>query len=612
MKPEMGEGSRYLIAQSVTRAVEGRPYERKPDDPLYRPLRIFALDPAASQLEGSVTTVNVPFEPLGKAFRGALFEVDPCDGGNGQQYQYLDLDDRKVLLEDGRTPSPFDPLFHQQMVYAVASLVYAAFKAALGRDIAWGFTANDGAQRLRLRPYAMVEDNAYYDESAGELAFGYYAAAGTVYGRNLPKGVVFTSLSHDIVAHETTHALLDGLRAHFMLPTGPDVLGFHEGFADIVAIFQRFSYEQVVRAALGQARGDLGQATTLTTLAAQFGQTLGELQGLRTATDEPGKPKRYSDKLEEHDLGSVLVSAVFDAFLTVYRRKTLRYLRLASGGTGMLPPGDLPVELQSILAEQACKLAAQFQAICIRAIDYCPPVDIELGEYLRALITADRELVPDDRWSFREALIDGFRSRTIYPPGVNFLSEDALLWCAPAKTVARIEPLAFAELKFEGDPCRPASANELRRQAGALGRVVTAPENLDVFGLAAEGDSRLKGDKLSRPCVHSIRSSRRIGPNGQVVFDLVAEVTQTRIVGQKRKPGFEFIGGATVVIGPDGAIRYVISKSVLNEERLKRQRKYIASDRGRELWEEKDAWAPSKRPFRRLHERRKASARSTR
>ncbi|HEY5893625.1 MAG TPA: hypothetical protein VIT91_10380 [Chthoniobacterales bacterium] len=28
------------------------------------------------------------------------------------------------------------------------------------------------------------------------------------------------------------------------------------------------------------------------------------------------------------------------------------------------------------------------------------------GEYLRALITADFDLVPDDRWAYREALID--------------------------------------------------------------------------------------------------------------------------------------------------------------------------------------------------------------
>jgi hypothetical protein len=64
-----------------------------------------------------------------------------------------------------------------------------------------------------------------------------------------------------------------------------------------------------------------------------------------------------------------------------------------------------------------------------------------------------------------------------------------------------------------------------------------------------------------------------VGPDGQVVFDLIAEVTQTRKVRRRGGDrGFDFLGGATVVIGPDGHIRYVVSKSVLNEERLARQR----------------------------------------
>lgn len=604
---EPGEGTAYAIGEGVTRAVEGRPYERLPGDPLYRPLRIFALDPAVSQLEGWIATVNVPYEPVGPNFTGQLFEIDARDGGNGEEYRFLDLDDRAVLLGNGLRPSPSDPLFHQQMVYAVSSLVYAAFRAALGRDLAWGFAHSPGQDRrtrLRLRPYAMKEDNAYYDEEGGELAFGYFRAEGTVYGRNLPKGLVFTSLSHDIIAHELTHALLDGLRANFMQATGPDVLAFHEGFADLVAIFQHFSYQEVVHTALGRAGGKLQDATNLTGLAGQFGQMVGETHALRTAIDgDPAKPRRYRADLEEHDLGSVLVSAVFDAFLTVFHRKTARYLRLATGGSGLLPAGELAPELKSILADKASQLAAQFQAICIRAIDYCPPVDVEFGEFLRAVITADHDLVPDDKWAYREAWVDAFRGRAIYPRGVDFLSEDALLWRPPTKTVARSDDLSFATLKFQGDPARPANVAELRRQAGALGRLVTRPENLEVFGLAPPGHPRLGKDTVELPCVHSIRSSRRVGPDGQVVFDLIAEVTQTRKVrGSGRGRGFEFLGGSTIVIGPDGAVRYVVSKSVLNEERLHRQRKFQASERGRELWTPKDGkLVPARRPFRALH-----------
>jgi hypothetical protein len=611
---EPGEGTAYTIGEGVVLAIEGRPYERQPGDPLYRPLQIYALDPALSKLEGSTAVVNVPFEPIERGFKGQVFEVDAHDGGTGEDYRHLDLDDRAVLLGDGRPPSPSDPLFHQQMVYAVCSLVYAAFKKALGRHLAWGFAQPAGVERrtrLRLRPYAMLEDNAYYDEAAGELAFGYFRAKDAVAKGHLPRGLVFTSLSHDIVAHEVTHALLDGLRAHFMTPSGPDVLAFHEGFADLVAIFQHFSYPRVVENAIGRARGELKDAGILGNLAQQFGQTVGEDQALRTAIDpDPRTPRLYAAKLEEHDLGSVLVSAVFHAFMTVFQRKTARYVRLATNGTGVLPAGDMPPELRGVLADKASRLAAQFLTMCIRAIDYCPPVDVEFGEYLRAVITADRDLVPDDPWAYREAWVDAFRARRIYPRGIDSLSEDALLWRPPMKTVRAIDALTFATLKFVGDPANPASPEELRRQAGALGQVVTRPEYLEVFGLASAGHPRLGKDTVEPPRVQSIRSSRRVGPDGQVVFDLIAEVTQTRRVrGRSGDRGFDFLGGATVVIGPDGHVRYVVSKSVLNEERVKRQRSFLASDRGRELWKARDGHlAPAGRPFKALHSRTRRGA----
>ena len=383
------------------------------------------------------------------------------------------------------------------------------------------------------------------------------------------------------------------------------MLGFHEGFADLVATFQHFSYRDVLQAAIRNSTGMLEGAKLLMGIAQEFGSTLGSTKPLRTAYEAGAQgqpPKQYRDGMEEHELGEILVQAVFEAALTVFRRKTAQYMRLASAGTGRLPEGDLPIDLQNILAETASKLASNFLSICIRAIDYCPPVDMDLGEYLRALITADHDLVPDDPWAYREALIDAFRHRRIYPPQVAGLSEESLRWREPELSVGEISALNFATLKFRGDPASPADADELCRQAEALGSVLGCPHNLAQFGLARNGDPALKGDKVDLPRVQSIRSSRRVGPDGQVVFDLVAEVTQRRNV-RNSKGDFPFFGGATVIIGPKGELRYVIAKNILNENRLEKQKNFMRGA-GRNFWRQ-DAhrqFKPVPNAFKLLHQ----------
>jgi hypothetical protein len=624
-----GEGTAFTIGEGVTRAVEGGPYEHVSGKPIYRPLKIFALDPSVSKLEGATALVNVPYEPLEPGPAGSLFVVKgvpdtvekPKEGEKPKKVEEpLNLEDDDILIRNGLDPSTSNERFHDQMVYAVCSVVYTAFRAALGRHLAWGFKKPaDGRKQLVIRPRAFQRNESFYDKNAGEICFGFFK--GDSKGGRFP-GHVYACLSHDTVAHEVTHALLDGLRARFSLPTSQEVPAFHEGFADLVAVFQHFSYEQVVRAAIRQSRGNLTRADLLTDIARQLGQSgrdyksalrsaiaYSEDSGEKTndeskktddasnkADDESKKfggrvkkqPLLFDDKMEIHDLGSVLVVAVFEAFINVFRRKTERLLRLATGGSGRLPPGEIPLDLQAALAEKASKLASQFLTMCIRAIDYCPPLDITFGEYLRAVITADRDLVPDDPWGYREAWIDAFRRHHIFPSSVQDLSEEALLWRGPEPPheVPPIKGLTFAELKFNGDPALPANERELKRQARALGQIVS--KHLVGFGLAAKGDVKLNGDEVELPVIESIRSSRRIGPSGQVLFDIVAEVTQLRRAGSGEKDSgkegsgevFNFYGGATVIIDPKGRIRYAMTKSVTNKNRLDEQRDFLNSLQG--------------------------------
>ena len=320
-------------------------------------------------------------------------------------------------------------MFRQQMVYAVCTSTYNAFRLALGRDPSWGFRARLGqaCPKLRISPQAFYERNAYYDLSVGDLKFGYFDADENVQGRNRPQGRVFTGLSHDIIVHEMTHALLDGLRTSLRPPTHPDVAAFHEGFADLVAMLMHFSYSDVVHAAIERSGAKLETDALLLSLASQFGHTTGSGGPLRSAINTAGLGQHeerciqgYDEAGDEpHARGSLLVTAIFEAFATVLRRKTKRYLRLAR-----LAPGEDPSpELAEILRGSGKRIGIAISLICIRAIDYCPPFDLRFGEYLRAIVTADFDLVQDDPFGYREAIIDAFARRRIYADDVPDLAE---------------------------------------------------------------------------------------------------------------------------------------------------------------------------------------------
>jgi hypothetical protein len=495
-------------------------------------------------------------------------------------------------------------------------------------------------QRLRIYPHALRAKNAYYSPDRKALLLGYFTASTTNSGTSLPGGVVFTATSHDIVAHETTHALLDGLHRRFREPTNPDVFAFHEAFADIVALFQHFTLPEALRHQIAETRGDLERQNLLGQLAVQFGEATGRYGALRdyigkvvkvkaAADDESAdiadedeseggsgatsskeasakprervkevwvrrKPKRsdYDDAKaanEAHDLGAVLVAAVFDAFLQIYKRRTVDLLRLATGGTGILPEGEISSDLVNRLAREASKVAGHVLNICIRALDYCPPVDLNFGEYLRALVTADTDLVPDDKHGYRTAFIEAFRNRGIYPWDVKNLSPGSLLGETPPLPLRKDkvrQVLDKMTLYWDLNAERKAAYDASEKNAGMFWRWLMDPDQVSNEEIAALGLHRIAepqsekiGDmdgELRKIEVHSVRPARRVGPDGSIRSDLVVEITQT--FRPKDLPGTRFRGGCTLLINLATAeVRYLLRKKVKSAERLSSQIGFAAA-----------------------------------
>jgi hypothetical protein len=579
--------------------------------PTRRPLRVYAYDPSLgadlATLDINEAILDVHWEDdLQAGPIGEYIEVIDIDPPSRRCYAPVNLNHPYLLTQSGLPPSEANPQFHQQMVYAVAMKTIEYFERALGRTALWApqqIRGPDGkvkeeryVRRLRIYPHALRAQNAFYSPERKALLLGYFKASQTDSGSVLPGGTVFTAVSHDIVAHETTHALLDGLHRRFREPTNKDVLAFHEAFADIVALFQHFTLPSALRDQIRQTRGKLEEQNMLAKLAVQFGEGSGRSGALRDAigkiVEENGQKRwrpetaqhdAYSRTTEPHDLGAILVAAVFDAFLQIYRRRTGDLMRLASSGTGILPEGAISADLVDRLAQEASKVATHVLTMCIRALDYCPPVDLTFGEYLRAIITADADVVPDDSRGYRTAFIAAFRDRGIYPNDIKHLASSSLLWEPPPlpfDTEKLRAILGQMALTWSQNAGREAAYKASRQNAEKFRRWLMNPDNVTEEQIDALGLRRLDepvptklgsvAGELRRIEVHSVRPARRVSPDGTLNSDLVVEITQT--FHPANDPAARYRGGCTLLIGLEKAnVRYLIRKNVKNIMRLEEQ-----------------------------------------
>jgi hypothetical protein len=580
--------------------------------PVTRRLQVYGVDPSGARTANNQITVSVPWEPLEKGPTGQKIAVIDYDAANQCYYPPVDLEDRYLLANDGLNPSESDPRFHQQMVYAIASRTIRMFEVALGRDIHWrradrfGVTQDRALAKtrdirvLKLFPHAMQQANAYYSPQAHGILFGYFRAGKTGQGRNLPGQIVFTCLSQDIIAHEVTHAVIDGIRTYFMEPTNPDVLAFHEGFADLCALFSHFSEHAVLIEAIqrtggrlyqtelaadapapnGAAKdsekpqfaGQLPQVNPLVQLAIQFGQARGEKYGLRSALGtRPNSDDIHKNVNDPHFRGSILVAAVFDAFFTVYMKRA-DYLFRTYRATGFARNDeqnpDLPGPMAELLAGYAGETAVLFFQLCARAIDYCPPIDLTYGDFLRALITVSKDLDPADQFGVRDALMEAFRLRGIYSETASFYSEDALCW--PPCDLPPIPDLAF------GNPNGLTSAEK--------------DHNGDVLrAWATAHRAELRLDPKLPVHVPSFHPVFRTKENGRLRIEMVVEIIQSRQAefapGAPAAGSFPFRAGVTLIIaapelerrGHYGVVaqppkvRFAIGRSMTGAESKKRE-----------------------------------------
>jgi hypothetical protein len=264
-------------------------------------------------------------------------------------------------------------------------------KGTLGRKVRWGF---DGPQLLVV-PRAGWLANAFYERRSRSLQFYSFVAGDRV---------VHTSLSRDIVAHETAHAVIDGIDPDLYDSLDPQSLALHEGIADLTAMLLAFDSTRLRRAILDQTGGEITRSTAFSSIGEEFGSALdptGQRGFLRNLLNEATllPYANPADEPEEHELSQV-ISGVLYRFMCEIHARFRAEIAARLGITEFSASG------------RALAVAArQFERMVLRGLDYLPPGEATFADFGRAILAADQASYSDETW--RDWLRSAFVERGI-------------------------------------------------------------------------------------------------------------------------------------------------------------------------------------------------------
>ncbi len=237
---------------------------------------------------------------------------------------------------------------------------------ALGRPLTWAF----GAPQLLVVPRAGEGANAFYERESHSLQLFSLSR-----GSEPP---VCAALSRDVIAHETAHAILDGIAPDLYDSSTPQSLALHEAIADLTALLMAFRSGKLRRAVLEVTGGSIRDSTAFSAMAPELGQARGEARYLRSLLnertlkeDDPGRANRF----DPYALSEALSGALYTVMVRIHEDL-------------------LPVSASS--GKALFVGSERFKRMIFRALDYLPPGDVTFADYGRAILAADQAAHPDD------------------------------------------------------------------------------------------------------------------------------------------------------------------------------------------------------------------------
>jgi hypothetical protein len=294
-----------------------------------------ATTPATAALAAGPTPIPIPLPPFSlPGPRLLMWKQDPTVLEIGIRKAYLPGHvlpgprDARVTMGAGVptvTPNSFGDLietpgsdaFDTVHTFAVVRETLTMYQrarnnGALPAPLPWQWNTATDTTPLSVFPKAGNTMNAFYSRGERALKFFFFNKPGDPPTAPL----IFTCRSLDIVAHETGHAVLDGLKPGWLNFGNPPQTGaMHEAFGDLTAIFLMLSQLDQVEAVIAQTRANLHDKSFLSDLAEQFGLALGRPNGLRNADNDLTLSQVTN---EVHDLSQVFTGALYDILADIF------------------------------------------------------------------------------------------------------------------------------------------------------------------------------------------------------------------------------------------------------------------------------------------------------
>lgn len=376
-----------------TESVEIETEERYLDGPISPRVAILDFDPKSGRLEPGVKFVS----PTKPDAAGSYAIQEPLASGSSQ-----------VSREAGAV-SLFGTIHKTIRLFEEED--------ALGRSITWGF----GSPQLLAVPRAGDMANAFYERDSRSVQFFFFTGGGAS---------VYTGHSQDIVAHETAHAIFDGVAPDLYDALTPQSLAIHESVADLTAVLCALRSEELVREVLANGES-IDESNAFSGIADQFAGALDAQRAyLRNLNNNKSllpkaPPSDRVDRTDPHSLSEVLSGALYRVLIDIFDELRGEYNTKDTASVEIVEAEEANFSVQQSRqyapdktvgtggAIKALYVAGQrFKRTLYRGLDYLPPGDVTFADLGRTILAADQASHPDSSRQ-RDRLVNEFLKRGI-------------------------------------------------------------------------------------------------------------------------------------------------------------------------------------------------------